>query len=324
MKKTTMLFLSCALLISGWPAQMLSQGESKIAVVPKSNTVLFWKSIHAGAKLAAVASAGTQILWRTPVNENDKAQQIAIVEQCISEGVSGIVLSPLDNKALAVPVANAAKKNIPVVIFDSGLEGTPGKDYVCFVRIDNKKAGSLAGEQMVKLLGGKGRVVLLRYRTGPSNIMDRELGFLEVMARHQGIRIIEKDRYASSTVDDAMNISLEMAERLNQADGIFCSYEQTTLGMLRALQKLHLAGRVHFVGFDTPGPAVDALKEGQVSALVAQDPARMGYLSVKAMVDYLRGEKVAPIIDTDVQIVTRENLSSAEVQKILAVPSITE
>jgi ribose transport system substrate-binding protein len=69
---------------------------------------------------------------------------------------------------------------------------------------------------------------------------------------------------------------------------------------------------------------VKALKEGEISALVAQDPARMGYLSIKAMVDYLRGKKIDPMIDTGVQIVTRENINNPEIQKLLALPVIEE
>jgi ribose transport system substrate-binding protein len=248
--------------------------------------------------------------------------QISVAEQCIAEGVSGIILAPLEKDSLAVPVAKAMKKKIPVLIFDSQLKGTAGKDYISFVGIDNKKAGALAGEHLAKLLGGKGKVVMLRVAANQTSILDREKGFLEVMAKYKDIQLI--DRYAGVTVDDAVNESLKMSNKLKEADGIFCSYEQTTKAMLIALRKLGLAGKVKFIGFDIPVEAVKALKEGEISALVAQDPARMGYLSIKAMVDYLRGKKIDPMIDTDVQIVTRENINSPEIQKLLALPVIEE
>jgi ribose transport system substrate-binding protein len=234
------------------------------------------------------------------------------------------MLAPLDKDSLVVPVAKAMKKNIPVLIFDSALKGTAGKDYISFVGIDNKKAGVLAGEHLVKLLGGKGKAVMLRVAANQASIVDREKGFLEVMAKYKGIQIIEKDHYAGAGVDNAVNESLKMADKLKEADGIFCSYEQTTTAMVLTLRKINLAGKVKFVGFDTPALAVEALKKGEIDALVAQDPARMGYLSIKAMVDYLRGKKIDPMIDTGVQIVTRENLKSPEIQKLLALPVIEE
>jgi ribose transport system substrate-binding protein len=302
---------------------LLSQEKLKIVVIPKSNIAVFWKSVHAGVKLGSVALGNVEVVWRAPLEET-ALQQISIVEQCIAEGVSGIVLAPLEKDPLAMPVVKAMKKKIPILIFDSELKGISGKDYISFVGIDNKKSGVLAGEQLAKLLGGKGKVVILQGIPGQSNIMEREKGFLEAMAKYEGIRIIEKDTYASNTVDDAMNVSLKMAGKLKEADGIFCSYEQSTLGMLLALRKLHLSGKVKFVGFDTPVPAVDALKKGEISELIAQDPARMGFLSVKAIVDYIRGKKVPQMVDVPVQIITRENLNNPEVQKLFALPMMSE
>jgi ribose transport system substrate-binding protein len=142
---------------------MHSQEKLKIAVVPKGDDALFWKSVHSGLKLGAITASNVDLIWKAPQTENDKEQQISIIEQFITENVSGLVLSPIHQSALAEPVAKAMKKKIPVLIFDSALKGTPGKDFICFVGINNRNAGKLAGEHLAKLLKGKGKVVLLRY-----------------------------------------------------------------------------------------------------------------------------------------------------------------
>jgi ribose transport system substrate-binding protein len=322
-KESFVRFVLAAVISAAILLPLLSQEKLRIAVIPKSNAALFWKSIHAGAKLGSVALGNVEVLWKVPLEESTLSQ-ISAVEQCIEDGVSAIILAPLEKDSLAVPVAAAMKKKIPVLIFDSALKGTEGRDYIGFVGIDNKKAGRLAGEHMVALLGRKGKVVVLRVSANQASILDREKGFLEVMARHKGIGVMEKSLTLGATADDAVNESLAMAGNLEEADGIFCSYEQSTIAMLCALRKLGLAGKASFIGFDTPPDAVDALQKGEISALVAQDPARVGYLSVKAAADYLRGKKIETVIDAGVQVVTRENLNSTEVQKILAVPSITE
>ena len=322
MRKTFINFLSVLILVTGIWTFVLPQENLRIAIVPKNKIGVFWKSVLVGAKLGSVALGNIEVVWRVPQEENTLSQ-ISVVEQCITEGVSGIILAPMEKDSLAVPVAKAVKKKIPVLIFDSKLKGTAGKDYISFVGIDNKKAGALAGEQLAKLLGGKGKVVMLRVAANQTSILDREKGFLELMAKYKDIQI-ENNLYAGVTVDDAVNESLKMTNKLKEADGIFCSYEQTTKAMLIALRKLGLSGKVKFIGFDTPVEAVKALKEGEISALVAQDPARMGYLSIKAMVDYLRGKKIDPMTDTGVQIVTRENINNPEIQKLLALPVIEE
>ena len=324
MKTTCIRFLFVIIMIVGLQSLVLTQEKLKIVVIPKSNTALFWKLTHAGAKLGAVSSGGVDFVWRSPLTENDVAKQISLVDQCVAEGVSGIALAPMDNKALSEAVAKATKNKIPVLIFDSALKGTPGKDFISFVSVDNKKAGYLAGEQLARLLGGKGKIVMLRYMVSKSNISDREEGFLEAIAKHENIRMIVKDCYAGATVDEAKKASMNLLSQIKEADGIFCPNEESTMGMLLVLRDANLTGKIKFIGFDTPAPSVEALKKGEVSALIAQDPARMGYLSVKTIVDYIRGKKIDPTIDTGVRVVTRENLNDPDIQKLLTLPSMTE
>ena len=324
MKKRSVFSILTLLLMSAQWTFVFSQNKLLIAVVPKSNSAIFWKSIHVGVKLGAVALGDVDISWRPPLKEDDLAKQISLVEQCISDGVSGIALAPLDKEALTEVVAKAAKNKIPVLIFDSALKGTPGKDFISIVGIDNKKAGKIAGEHLAKLLGGKGKVVMLRVVAGQPNITNREEGFLEAIAKHKGIHLIEKNLFVSGTAEETMDESMKIADKLKEADGIFCSYEQSTMGMLFALRNINLAGKIKFVGFDTPAPAVEALKKGEINALVTQDPARMGFYCVKTIVDYIHGKKVPPKIDIDVRVVTRENMNDPDIQKLISLPSISE
>src|SRR6267378_6943241 len=97
-------------------------GALTIAVIPKGTSHVFWQSIHAGAEKAA-RELGATIIWRGPLREDDRNSQVSEVEGFVSRGVSGIVLAPLDDSALAPPVAEAARRSIPVVIIDSGLKG---------------------------------------------------------------------------------------------------------------------------------------------------------------------------------------------------------
>ncbi|MCX6120764.1 MAG: substrate-binding domain-containing protein [Ignavibacteriales bacterium] len=324
MKKRIVLFVFILFLVSAMGTFVLPQEKLRIAVIPKSSTAAFWKSVHGGAKLGAAGLGGVEVDWKAPLKDDDLVQQISLVEQCISEGVSGIALAPMDKDAFAKSIAKAAKNKIPVLIFDSALKGTPGKDFISVVGIDNKKAGLIAGEQLVKLLGGRGNVVMLRVVAGQSNITSREEGFLTVIAKSKGIRLIEKDLFVSGTAEETKIKCMKIAEKLRDADGVFCSYEQSTMGMLLALRNLNLAGKVKFVGFDTPAPALEALKNGEISALVTQDPARMGFYSVKTIVDYIRGKKVSSKIDIDVDVVTRENINDPEIKKLIALPSMSD
>jgi len=294
-----------------------------IAVIPKGTTHEFWKSIHAGSVKAAreLSSQGTEVevIWKGPLREDDREQQIQVVEGFISQGVQGIVLAPLDNRALVRPVEEAKRANVPTVVIDSGLES---QDIVSFVATDNLKGGMLAADRLGDLLGGKGKVLLLRYQEGSASTQQREEGFLQEMkAKYPGIEVISSDQYAGATRDTAKRASENLLNRFGaDVQGIFTPNESSTAGMLLALQDIEKAGKVAFVGFDTSQQFVDAMRAKQIDGIVVQNPFKMGYLGVKTMVDHLQGKKIEARVDTGVIIVTPDNLESAEVKELLAPP----
>jgi ribose transport system substrate-binding protein len=309
-------FVILLMFLSASPA---SAAKPRIAMIPKGTTHVFWKTVEAGAREAA-ASLEVDLVWKGPLKENDRGQQIAIVEQFVTEGVSAIALAPLDAAALRRPVAMAGQRKIPVVIFDSALQGEAGKDFVSLVATDNRRGGELGGTRLGDLLAGTGKVVLLRYQVGSASTEDREAGFAAAVATRPDLTVISDHRFSGATAGEAKTAALNMLDTLKQADGIFCPNESSTFGMLLALRQHNLAGRVKFVGFDTSPVLVEALKSGEIDALVAQDPRTMGRLAVTAAVKHLRGEAVEPAIDTGAVVVTRDNLDSPEVQKVLQLP----
>jgi len=305
---------------SGPPATQPGGGAPaaslRIAVIPKGTTHIYWKTVRMGAE-AAAKDLGVEVVWKGPVKENDRADQISMVEQFTTEGVSGIVLAPLDADGLVSPVQEAAAKNIPVSIIDSSLNGTVGKDYVSYVATNNHQAGFNGGEELAKLLNNKGKVVLLRYQAGSASTDQREAGFLEAIARHPDITIISSNQMGGATTDLAKTVALNMLDTLKQADGIFCPNESTTLGMLGALEDGQLAGKVKFVGFDATPALVDALKNKEINELIAQDPYKMGYEGVKQCVNAIRKQPVDQNVDTGSAVVTVENVDTPAIQKVL-------
>ncbi|GAB5561471.1 MAG: substrate-binding domain-containing protein [Synoicihabitans sp.] len=288
----------------------------KIAVIPKGTTHSFWKSVEKGARDAG-SELGVEIVWKGPLKEDDRAQQIAVVQQFVADDADAIVLAPLDDTALRNPVRSAMARNKPVVIFDSSLKGEVGKDFISFVATNNFLGGQIAGEELVRLLGGKGKVVLLRYSEGSASTAKREAGFLDVMSKHPGIEVIQSNRYAGATISAAQDTAMNMLDRLREADGIFTSNESATQGMILALRQTGLIKRKTLVGFDTSSFLLSALRRGDVKALVAQNPTKMGYLGVKTAVAHLRGEKIEEMIDTGCVLVTKENLNSPEIKAVL-------
>ena len=297
--------------------------ELTIAVIPKGTTHEFWKSIHAGAVEAEqeITAQGTpvRIIWKGPFREDDRELQIQVVEGFLSQGVQGIVLAPLDDRALVRPVEEAKRAGVPTVIIDSDLQSD---SIVSFVATDNHKGGVLAADRMGELLGGKGKVLLLRYAEGSASTTARENGFLEELkAKYPGVQLISSDQYAGPTRETAKRASENLLNRYgSQLNGIFTVNETATIGMLLALQDINLAGKVHFIGFDASDILINAIRAKQLDGIVVQNPMRMGYLGVKTMVDHLVGRPVQRRVDTGVRLVTLANLDSADVKALVNPP----
>ena len=294
-----------------------STGKLKIAVIPKGTTHEFWKSVHAGAVKAA-KEVDVDVVWKGPLKEDDLKAQIDVVSTFVAQGVSGIVVAPLNDSALRAPVKEAVAKKIPVVVFDSDLQG---EDHVSFVATDNQAAGKLGAEAMDKALGGKGNVIVLRYQEGSASTQNREKGFLDGIKTKPEIKIVSDNQYGGATTESAFqkSESLLIAHKAQTGavSGVFTPNESTTFGMLPALKKSGVNKKVKLVGFDASDKLVAALKDGDIDGLVVQNPFNMGYLAVKTMAAHLRGQPVEKRIDTGARLVDRTNLDDPAVKEML-------
>lgn len=295
-----------------------------IAVVPKGTTHEFWKAIHAGAvqaeqELNAAGGDSVKIIWKGPLREDDREQQVQVVEGFVSQHVNGIVLAPLDNKALVRPVEEAKAAGVPVVIMDSGLESDAMES---FVATDNTKGGELAAEQLGKLLNGKGNVLVLRLQEGSASTTAREDGFLaKLKSAYPAIKIVSSDQYAGATRETAKRASENLLNRFGaDLNGIFTPNESSTIGMLLALQDMNKAGKVRFIGFDAGQIMLDAMRAHQLDGIAVQNPMRMGYLGVKTMVASLRKQPIEKRIDTGVTLVTAETMDQPAMKDIVSPP----
>lgn len=307
------------------PQGAANGGKKKltIAVIPKGTTHEFWKSIHAGANKAAqeLSAQGTdvEVIWKGPLREDDREQQIQVVEGFISQNVNGIVLAPLDNRALVRPVEEAKSAGVPTVIIDSALDSN---SITSFVATDNRKGGQLAADRMGELLNGKGKILVLRYAEGSASTTDREEGFLgELKSKYPNIEVVSADQYAGATRDTAKRASENLLNRFgDDVQGIFTPNESSTAGMLLALQDINKAGKLTFIGFDASDAFIEAMKKNQLHGIVVQNPLNMGYLGVKTMVESLQGKPVEKRIDTGVTMITPDKLDAPEVQGLLHPP----
>lgn len=284
-----------------------------IAAIPKSTGGDFWETVESGARDAA-EELDVELKWEGTVTETEIAEQTKIIENMINLGVDAIALAPLNNQAQRKPVQTAVDNGIPVVIFDSSIDGDA---HSSFVATDNKLGGSLGANFMAENVGDKGKVVVFRYVQGTASTTRRSDGFIET-ATSKGLEILADPFSESGTLEGSKSVAANTLERYIvdgklSIDGIFAANLTSTLGVASALDDLRASGiavDITFVGFDSSTKLVRELQDDKIDALVVQNPKRMGYLAVKAAYSASQGEALEPRIDTGVQVVTRERLET--------------
>lgn len=206
----------------------------RVMVVPKGTSHEHWKAVHAGAVKAAEDLGDVEVVWQGPPKEDDRTDQIKLVQNAVAAKVDGLVLAPLDAKALVGPVEKAIEAGIPVVIIDSGLASSKIASYVA---TDNYRGGVLAAERLVGLLKGEGRIIMMPYAVGSESTEQRERGFTDTIAKYPKITYLSRDQYAGATSDSAQKTAQSLITRYrDQVDGVFCPNESSTSGMLRVLR----------------------------------------------------------------------------------------
>jgi ribose transport system substrate-binding protein len=287
----------------------------KIAVIPMGTTHEFWRSIHAGA-LSAAREFGADIIWKGPLREEDRNEQVQIVETLAGSGVDALVLSPIDDKALIRPVLEAGDLGIPTVVFNTALSGGNPAAYVA---TDNFRGGVLAADLIGRLTRGRGKLILLRVTEGVEGTRLREEGFLQTIHReYPDITILSDNQFGGASIEKAYQTIEGLLARFTEVDALFTPNESTSFGCLRALKDHGLAGKVIHVGFDSSPKLIEALGHGEIRGLVLQDPFQMGYLSVKIAVARLRGEPYEKNVATQVVLATPENMHEPFIRKLLS------
>ena len=322
--RTLLLTLSAtAALLAFAPHASAADKKLTLAAIPKSTGGEFWETVERGARKAA-QDLGVNLKWDGALTESDVVEQNKIIENMLNLKVDGIALAPLNQRATRRQVENAVAAGVPVVIFDSAVDGHAQSSYIA---TDNKNGGVIGAKELIRLIGDKkgARVMCARYIQGTGSTEARAAGFIETV-KGAGFTVAADPYPNNGTIESCKVAAVNSLEKFvkNGAldlDGIFACNLYSTIGVASALEDLQKSGvkvNVKFVGFDTSKKLIDDVQAGKIHALVAQSPEKMGYLAVQTLYKVVKKEKVPAVIDTGTVLVTKEKLANdPEVRKLV-------
>src|ERR1700751_212416 len=308
-----------AVSLAGLPAAApASAAEASIPIIVKDTTSNFWQIVLAGARKAG-KDLGVKVPELGAQSESDINGQISILENAVSEKPAAIVISPTQFKALGKPIDEAAKK-VKIIGIDSAADS---KAFTSFLQTDNVQGGRVAADGLAGAIAAKygkpeGDVALITSLPGVGSADLRAKGFKEELkAKYPGLKLVA-DKVADGMATTALNIMTDLITANPNLRGVFASNLIMAQGAGQAIAENKIADKIKLVGFDSDDKLIKLLSDGNIAALVVQDPFRMGYEGVKTALETSKGEKVPEAVDTGVNLITKENMNTPRSQELLS------
>ncbi|MBZ2386314.1 D-ribose ABC transporter substrate-binding protein [Anaerococcus murdochii] len=268
------------------------EGGYKIGVSLSTLNNPFFVSIREGIEEKAKEEGAEVVISDA---QNDSSVQSNQIEDLITQKVDLIIINPVDSTAISSSVQKANEANIPVICVDRGTEDG---EIVSLVASNNVEGGKMAGEFILEKVGENAEVIQLEGIPGASSTRERGQGFEE--ATKDKINLV-----ASQTANFDRAEGLTVMENLLQAQpdvkAVFCQNDEMALGASEAIKA---SGKdIVIVGFDGNDDAVEAVKNGDLAATVAQQPKKMGKLAMENAINHLKGETIEEHIDSPLELV---------------------
>ncbi len=313
-KIASIVALGVAFTFGGYSADTVA-AQKEIAVVVKTENSNFWQNVKGGAIDASDSLPEYRVTFQGPAAETAVDEQVNMIQNALNRGVAGLVVAPTDPNALVPALKAAWERGVPVALIDSGLNDGD-KYHQTFLSTDNREAGKLAAQQMIKSLNGKkGKIAMMSFTAGSGSAMERDGGFKETIEA-AGYEVVGP-YYSNADMVTALNQTVDVLASNTDLVGIFGSNEPTAVGMARAVQQKGYAGKIVAVAFDGNSDIQQFIRDGVLNGAVVQSSYGMGNMGVEAVSDILTGKKIASFIDTGVVYVTKDNIDTKEAQSVL-------
>ena len=286
-------------------------GRPRIALVLKTLNNPFFIDMQRGAEEAA-KKLGVDLIVQAAEREIDVEKQMQIVENLIQSKVDALCITPSGSREIVSAISKANQARIPVIIVDTRVDAAAlkeaGGEIATFIGSDNFEGGKLAGEFIVKALGGKGNVAILEGIPGHETGDSRLRGFHSALDGQAGLKIVASQP-ANWERDQGFNVFQNILQSHPDLQAVFACSDLMALGAVEAIRAAKRQGDIIVVGFDAFSEAQDAVKAGAMHATVAQSPATMGALAVENALRAIRGDKLPETIQINIKLITKENAS---------------
>ncbi len=292
-----------------------AESKGEIVFIPKSTSATFYLFLVKGAQDKA-KELGYTVDYQGPATEADIAAQVDLVRNITKKQPAGILLAALDTQALIPPIEEAMAAGVPVAMADSGVDSDVP---VASIITDQYKGGFMAGEEMARLLDGKGLVANLGIQAG-SVSAGRSVGFADAIAQYPDMQVLET-QWTDADAAKSLNIATDLITANPEIAGFFSAAAPIAVGIAQAALAKGIDKELKIITFDPSPEILPLFDDGTIQAIIAQDPYQMGYQGVAAIDAFINGNPIEnPMVELAPVLITPENVDSPEVQALLQTP----
>jgi ribose transport system substrate-binding protein len=315
MNRTITLALSIVFALSASISCNRSGGDPRsdkptVALVLKTLNHPFFVDMRRGAQEAA-DRLNVQLQVQAAEREIDVEKQMQIVENLIQTGIQALCITPSGSREIVSALVKAKDANVPIIVVDTRVDAKAAADAgvrtETFVGSDNYEGGKLAGDYLVTVSGGKGRVGILEGIPGHETGDSRLRGFRDAVKTSPGLAIVASQP-ANWERDQGFNVFQNMLQAHPDIDSVFACSDLMALGAIEAIAAAGKTGKIRVIGFDALDDAKKAIAAGTMEASVAQFPSEMGRVAVESAVKVMRGETVPADVKVKLELVTKDNV----------------
>lgn len=287
-------------------------GKPYVAIISKGFQHQFWQAVKQGAEKAA-EEFDVEITFEGPESEAQVDKQIEMLRAVLDKNPAALGFAALDSQAAIPLLQEAQSKDIPIIAFDSGVEGDLP---LATAATDSQAAAALAADKMAELIGGKGEVAVVAHDQTSQTGIDRRDGFVnQIKEKYPDIKIVDI-QYGGGDHLKSTDAAKAIMQAHPNLKGIFGTNEGSAIGVVNAVSELKKKDLV-VIGFDSGKQQIDAIKNGLMAGAITQNPIGIGYETVKAAVDALNGKEVSKNIDTGFFWYDKTNLEDEEIKAVL-------
>jgi len=277
------------------------QGGVKLGMTVSTLNNPFFVQLRDGAQEQARESGAALTVTDA---QNDSSQQVNQVQNFVSQNMKAIIINPVDSNAAAPAVTAAERAGIPVIAADRGVVGA---EVAQTVASDNVAGGKLGAEELARLMGEKGQVVVLQGTPGTSASRDRGQGFEEGIKAFPNIKVVARQP-ADFDRTKGLDVMTNLLQAHPDVTGVFAENDEMALGAIKALGN-RAGAEVKVVGFDGTPDGLAAVRDGTMSATVAQQPRLLGQQAVLSAIAAAAGESLEKTRPVPVKVATKENVA---------------